>query len=80
MSRSLEVPDETFKKLPISKSAKIVPAVVEFVGTRRACRRRQQGRGFGNKFLSMSDVILANLVSFFEDENVNHVANRIWSS
>lgn len=76
----VEVPDERLAKLAeISKSKKIVPAVVEFVDIAGLVRGASKGEGLGNKFLSHireCDAI-AQVVRFFEDEKVVHVANKI---
>jgi len=76
----VEVPDERLGVLAkISKSAKIVPAVVEFVDIAGLVRGASKGEGLGNKFLAHireCDAI-AMVVRFFEDENVTHVAGKI---
>lgn len=76
----VEVPDERLEKLAaISKSKKIVPAVVEFVDIAGLVRGASKGEGLGNKFLSHireCDAI-AQVIRFFEDENVVHVAGKI---
>lgn len=76
----VEVPDERLEKLAeISNSKKIVPAVVEFVDIAGLVRGASKGEGLGNKFLSHireCDAI-AQVVRFFEDEKVVHVAGKI---
>jgi len=76
----VEVPDERLAKLAeISKSAKIVPAVVEFVDIAGLVRGASKGEGLGNKFLSHireCDAI-AMVVRFFENSDVVHVAGKI---
>lgn len=76
----VEVPDERLAKLAeIEKSQKIVPAVVEFVDIAGLVKGASKGEGLGNKFLAAireCDAI-AQVVRFFEDENITHVANKI---
>ena len=76
----VEVPDERLAKLAeIEKSVKIVPAVVEFVDIAGLVKGASQGEGLGNKFLAAireCDAI-AQVVRFFEDENITHVANKV---
>ncbi len=74
------VPDERLWKLSeFSKSAKTVPAVVEFVDIAGLVAGASKGEGLGNKFLSHireTDAIL-QIVRIFEDGNVIHVNNKI---
>jgi len=76
----VEVPDERLKPLAeISKSKKIVPAVVEFVDIAGLVRGASKGEGLGNKFLAHireCDAI-AMVVRFFENSNVAHVEGKI---
>jgi len=76
----VEVPDERLKPLAeMSKSKKIVPAVVEFVDIAGLVRGASKGEGLGNKFLAAireCDAI-GMVVRFFEDENVVHVEGKI---
>jgi len=76
----VEVPDERLAVLTkISNSAKTVPAVVEFVDIAGLVRGASKGEGLGNKFLSHireCDAV-AQVVRFFEDDNVTHVAGKI---
>jgi hypothetical protein len=63
----------------ISKSKKIVPAVIEFVDIAGLVRGASKGEGLGNQFLSHireCDAV-AMVVRFFEDGNVTHVAGKI---
>ena len=58
---------------------KTIPAVMRFRRYRRPRRRRLQGRGLGNKFLShirQTDAI-AEVVRCFEDGNITHVEGTI---
>lgn len=74
------VPDDRLQKLSdFSKSAKTVPAAVEFVDIAGLVKGASEGEGLGNKFLSNireTDAI-AQVVRIFEDENVIHVDGKI---
>lgn len=73
----VEVPDERLQKLALfSRSAKIVPAVVEFVDIAGLVRGAAQGEGLGNKFLSHVREVdaIAEVVRAFEDKNIIHIA------
>lgn len=74
------VPDERLWKLSeFSKSAKTVPAAVEFVDIAGLVKGASEGEGLGNQFLSHireTDAI-AEVVRIFEDENVIHVDGKI---
>ncbi|MFA6601721.1 MAG: redox-regulated ATPase YchF [Candidatus Paceibacterota bacterium] len=74
------VPDERLAKLTdFSKSAKTVPAAIEFVDIAGLVKGASEGEGLGNQFLSHireTDAI-AQVVRIFEDENVIHVNSKI---
>ncbi len=74
------VPDERIAKLStFSKSAKTMPAAVEFVDIAGLVKGASAGEGLGNKFLTNireTDAI-AEVVRIFEDDNIIHVANKI---
>jgi GTP-binding protein YchF len=74
------VPDERLWKLSeFSKSAKTIPAAVEFVDIAGLVKGASEGEGLGNKFLQNireTDAI-AEVVRIFDDENIIHVANKI---
>ena len=74
------VPDERLWKLSeFSKSAKTVPAAVEFVDIAGLVKGAADGEGLGNKFLANireTDAI-AEVVRIFEDSNIIHVDNKI---
>lgn len=76
----VEVPDERLAPLAeVSKSQKVVPAVVEFVDIAGLVRGASKGEGLGNQFLSHvreCDAI-AQVIRFFEDENIVHVEGKI---
>lgn len=74
------VPDDRLWKLSIfSKSAKTMPAAVEFVDIAGLVKGASAGEGLGNKFLTNireTDAI-AEVVRIFEDDNIIHVANKV---
>jgi GTP-binding protein YchF len=74
------VPDERVSKLSVfSKSAKTIPAAVEFVDIAGLVKGASAGEGLGNKFLTNireTDAI-AEVVRIFEDDNIIHVSNKI---
>ena len=74
------VPDSRLDALAkIDNPAKIVPAMVEFVDIAGLVAGASQGEGLGNQFLANireTDAI-AEVVRFFSDENVTHVAGAV---
>ncbi len=74
------VPDERLWKLSeFSKSAKTLPAAIEFVDIAGLVKGASAGEGLGNKFLTNireTDAI-AEVVRIFEDDNIIHVANKV---
>lgn len=74
------VPDERLDKLAeMSKSKKVVPAVVEFVDIAGLVKGASEGEGLGNKFLSHIrevDAIIM-MVRTFEDKDIIHVHNKV---
>lgn len=76
----VEVPDKRLRKLAeISRSAKVVPTVIEFVDIAGLVRDAHKGEGLGNKFLSHIrevDAIL-EVVRDFHDDNIIHVEGKI---
>jgi GTP-binding protein YchF len=74
------VPDARLGKLAaMSKSAKIVPAVVEFVDIAGLVAGAFKGEGLGNKFLANireADAII-EVVRLFENPNIIHVHDRV---
>lgn len=74
------VPDDRLGKLSeFSKSAKTIPAAVEFVDIAGLVAGAAKGEGLGNKFLSHIREVdaIAQVVRVFEDSNVIHVANKV---
>jgi ribosome-binding ATPase YchF (GTP1/OBG family) len=74
------VPDERLYKLSeLSKSAKTIPAVIEFVDIAGLVKGASAGEGLGNKFLSNIrevDAIL-EMVRVFKDDDVIHVHGKV---
>jgi ribosome-binding ATPase YchF (GTP1/OBG family) len=74
------VPDERLNKLSaMSKSAKTIPAVVEFVDIAGLVKGASEGEGLGNKFLQNIREVdaIAEMVRTFKDEDVIHVAGKV---
>lgn len=74
------VPDERLNKLSeFSKSAKTIPAVVEFVDIAGIVKGASEGEGLGNKFLSNIREVdaIAEVVRIFDDENIIHVDGKV---
>jgi len=70
------VPDERVAKLTeFSKSAKSIPAAIEFVDIAGLVKGAAQGEGLGNKFLSNIREVdaIAEVVRTFTDSNIIHV-------
>jgi len=76
----VKVPDLRLEKLAeISKSKKIIPAVVEFVDIAGLVKGASLGEGLGNKFLANireTDAIV-QVVRVFENPNIIHVHKKI---
>lgn len=74
------VPDERLDKLAkLSKSKKVIPAVVEFVDIAGLVKGASEGAGLGNKFLSNireADAII-EVVRIFEDKDIIHVHEKV---
>jgi len=76
----VEVHDERLHQLArVSRSQKIVPAIVEFVDIAGIVKGASQGEGLGNKFLShIRDVdAILQVLRVFDDENITHVDGKI---
>ncbi len=74
------VPDERVDKLnDFSKSAKKIPAVIEFVDIAGLVAGASKGEGLGNQFLTNIREVdaIAHMVRVFEDPSVIHVANKV---
>ena len=76
----VEVPDDRLWKLSeVSKSAKTIPAVIEFVDIAGLVKGAHKGEGLGNKFLAKSreGAMIVHVVRAFEDPNVHHIDGTI---
>jgi len=74
------VPDERLGKLSeFSKSAKTIPAVIEFVDIAGLVAGASKGEGLGNKFLTNIREVdaIAHVVRTFEDNSIIHVASKV---
>jgi len=74
------VPDERLQKIAdVEKSEKIIPTTVEFVDIAGLVKDAHKGEGLGNKFLSHIREVdaIAEVVRFFEDDNVHHVDGSV---
>ena len=63
----------------LSRSKKIIPAVIEFVDIAGLVKGASEGEGLGNKFLgSIREVdAIVEVVRVFENPNIIHVHNRV---
>jgi ribosome-binding ATPase len=76
----VKVPDERLDKLAqMSKSAKLIPTVIEFVDIAGLVKGAAEGEGLGNKFLAHIREVdaIAQVVRVFEDKNITHVHDKI---
>lgn len=74
------VPDVRLDKLAeMSKSKKVIPAVVEFVDIAGLVKGASTGEGLGNKFLSHIREVdaIIEVVRIFEDSNIIHVHDKV---
>lgn len=74
------VPDDRLWKLSeLSKSAKTIPAAIEFVDIAGLVAGASKGEGLGNKFLSNIREVdaIAHVVRTFQDSSVIHVADKV---
>ena len=74
------VPDKRLDVLAeLSKSKKIVPAVIEFVDIAGLVKGASKGEGLGNKFLSNIREVdaIVHVVRCFENENIVHVDGSV---
>ncbi|HBB36727.1 MAG: GTP-binding protein YchF [Candidatus Moranbacteria bacterium GW2011_GWC1_45_18] len=76
----VKVPDERLEKLAkMSKSAKVVPTVIEFVDIAGLVKGAAEGEGLGNKFLAHIREVdaIVQVVRVFEDKNITHIHDKI---
>lgn len=74
------VPDERLQKLAaLYNSAKITPAVIEFVDVAGLVKGASKGEGLGNQFLSNIREVdaIVHVVRCFDDPNVVHVDGSV---
>lgn len=73
----VSVPDERLEQLAaLSKSARTIPAIVEFVDIAGLVKGAAEGEGLGNQFLTYIREVdaICHIVRAFENENIIHVA------
>ncbi len=76
----VSVPDERLEVLSkMNNSAKIVPAIIEFVDIAGLVKGASRGEGLGNKFLSHIREVdaIVHVVRCFEDKNIVHVDGSV---
>lgn len=76
----VKVPDVRLEKLAkMSESAKIIPAIVEFVDIAGLVKGASTGEGLGNKFLATIREVdaIVEVVRAFDNEKIIHVHNKI---
>ncbi|MBO4534759.1 MAG: redox-regulated ATPase YchF, partial [Clostridia bacterium] len=74
------VPDPRLAKLAaLYDSAKVTPAVLEFVDIAGLVKGASQGEGLGNKFLSHIREVdaIVHVVRCFDDGNITHVDGKV---
>ncbi len=76
----VKVPDERLEKLAeMSHSAKIIPAIIEFVDIAGLVKGASVGEGLGNKFLSHIREVdaIVQVARVFSNSDIIHVHNKI---
>jgi ribosome-binding ATPase len=76
----IAVPDPRLDEIAaLAKSARVVPAQMDFADIAGLVRGASKGEGLGNQFLAHIREVdaIAHVVRCFEDENVTHVAGRV---
>src|SRR3989339_730021 len=76
----VKVPDERLGLLAeLSRSAKIIPASIEFVDIAGLVKGASKGEGLGNKFLSHIREVdaIVEVVRDFHNDNIIHVNGKI---
>jgi ribosome-binding ATPase len=74
------VPDTRLERLAaFSRSAKVVPAVIEFVDIAGLVKGASEGEGLGNQFLANIREVdaIVQVVRVFENSDIIHVHNKI---
>lgn len=75
----IEVPDDRLHKIAtVTKSAKVIPAAIEFFDIAGLVKNAHKGEGLGNQFLShiRQTAAILHLARMFEDPEVPHVAGH----
>lgn len=76
----VKVPDFRLEKLAeMSESAKVIPAIVEFVDIAGLVKGASEGEGLGNKFLANIREVdaIVQVVRVFKNETITHVHDKI---
>jgi len=76
----VEVPDGRLPVLAeIVGTARIIPAVVEFIDIAGLVKGAHKGEGLGNKFLShiREVAVICHVIRFFKEDRVAHVSGKI---
>jgi len=76
----VKVPDSRLDKLAeMSRSEKIIPAIIEFVDIAGIVKGASTGEGLGNKFLSNIREVdaICQVVRVFDNSSIIHVNNKI---
>ncbi|OZA92332.1 MAG: redox-regulated ATPase YchF [Erythrobacter sp. 34-65-8] len=74
------VPDERLERLAeIGKSAKVIPTQLAFVDIAGLVKGASKGEGLGNQFLGNIREVdaVVHVLRCFEDDDIQHVANRV---
>ncbi len=74
------VPDERLDRIAaIGKSAKIIPTQLAFVDIAGLVKGASRGEGLGNQFLGNIREVdaIVHVLRCFEDDDIQHVANRV---
>ncbi|WP_133365241.1 redox-regulated ATPase YchF [Qipengyuania sediminis] len=74
------VPDERLDRIAaIAKSAKVIPTQLAFVDIAGLVKGASKGEGLGNQFLGNIREVdaIVHVLRCFEDDDIQHVANRV---
>ncbi len=74
------VPDERLEQIAaIAKSAKVIPTQLGFVDIAGLVKGASKGEGLGNQFLGNIREVdaIVHVLRCFEDDDIQHVANRV---
>ena len=76
----VSVPDERLERIAgIAKSAKTIPTQLAFVDIAGLVKGASKGEGLGNQFLGNIREVdaIVNVLRCFEDDDIQHVANKV---